>query len=149
MTIRCLQRVLMILGGKVAAEFRVLIEGVFTRVMAGDQSLIEVINENAASNAPVQQVYRQALAQEPAVSAYDSLSKKRQLDMEEFELQIVMDERKQRLSMLTSEAQMKASDAQKMLMDAYALLCPNQVMDDRARLLFKDNLLSIATQGAA
>ena len=43
MTIRCLQRVLMILGGKVAAEFRVL----------------------------------QALVQEPAVSAYDSPSKKR------------------------------------------------------------------------
>jgi AraC-like DNA-binding protein len=151
----------MILGGKVAAEFRVLIEGVFTRVMAGDQSLIEVINENAASNAPVQQVYRQALAQEPAVSAYDSLSKKRQLDMEELELQIEMDERKQRLSMLASEAQMKASDAQmkaadaqmkvmgvqKMLMDTYALLCPNQVMDDRARLLFKDNVLNIALQG--
>ena len=62
MTIRGLQRLLMILGGKVAAEFRALVEGVFTRVMAGDQSLIEVINANAASDAPINKMYRRALA---------------------------------------------------------------------------------------
>ncbi len=149
MTIRGLQRVLMILGGKVAAEFQAMAEGVFTRVMAGDKTLIEVINENAASNlnAPVQQIYRQALAQEPAVSACDSLSMKRKLDMEELGLQIDMDERRQRLIQLTAETSVKNVEAQRSLMDAYTLLCPNQVMDDRARLLFKDNLLNIATQG--
>jgi hypothetical protein len=63
-TIRGLQRYLMMLGGKVAAEFRDIIEGTFTRVMAGDQSLIEVINANAVSQAPVQQAFRVALAQE-------------------------------------------------------------------------------------
>lgn len=73
MTIRGLQRLLMILGGKVAAEFREIIEGTFTRVMAGDQSLIEVINANAASQAPVQQAYRAALAQEPVAPALDEL----------------------------------------------------------------------------
>jgi hypothetical protein len=41
---------------------------------------------------------------------------------------------------------MKVMGVQKMLMESYALLCPNQVMDDRARLLFKDNFLNIATQ---
>jgi hypothetical protein len=46
MTIRGLQRLLMILGGKVAAEFRALVEGVFTKVIAGDQSLIKRANEN-------------------------------------------------------------------------------------------------------
>jgi hypothetical protein len=67
MTIRGLQRLLMILRGKAAAEFREIVERTFkfTRVMAGDQSLIEVINANAASQAPVQQAYREALAQEP------------------------------------------------------------------------------------
>ncbi len=34
----------------------ICIEGTFTRVMAGDQSLIEVINANAASQGPVQSV---------------------------------------------------------------------------------------------
>ena len=152
--------------GKIAEGFRKTVEGVFSQVMGGDTSLIQIIEANAASDSPIHQMYRRALAQEPvsqpsAPLACDSLSKKRQLDMEELELQIEMDERKQRLSMLASEAQMKASDAQmkaadaqmkvmgvqKMLMDTYALLCPNQVMDDRARLLFKDNVLNIALQG--
>ena len=43
MTIRGLQRLLMILGGKVAAEYREIVEGVFTRYMAGDTSLIACI----------------------------------------------------------------------------------------------------------
>ncbi len=41
---------------------------------------------------------------------------------------------------------MKVVGVQKMLMESYSFLCPNQAMDDRAKLLFKDNLLNIATQ---
>ena len=48
MTLRGLQRLLMILGGKVAAEFREIVEGVFTRYVAGDTSLIEEVRDNAA-----------------------------------------------------------------------------------------------------
>lgn len=62
MTIRGLQRLLMILGGKVAADYRELVEGTFTRIMAGDQSLIEVINANGASKASLQKAFRAALA---------------------------------------------------------------------------------------
>jgi hypothetical protein len=65
MTIRGLQRLLMILGGKVAADFRVLVESTFTRIMAGDNSLIEVIKANALSESPVTQAFRQAMEQEP------------------------------------------------------------------------------------
>ena len=65
MTLRGLQRLVMILGGKVAADFRVLVEGTFTRFQAGDTSMIEEIHSNAASSAPIHQTYRQALAQEP------------------------------------------------------------------------------------
>lgn len=84
MTIRGLQRLLMILGGKVAVEFRKIIEGTFTRVMAGDQSLIEVINANAASQEPMQQAYRQALAQEPvAVPLSDDMCLKKKRRREE------------------------------------------------------------------
>ncbi len=47
--------------------------------MAGDQSLIEVNNANAASQEPVQQAYRAALAQEPVAPLLDDfcLGKKR------------------------------------------------------------------------
>lgn len=101
MTIRGLQRLLMILGGKVAAEFREIIEGTFTRVIAGDQSLIEVINANAASDAPIQQAFRAALAQEPVAPVLDELClvKKRErddllFDMEMAERRAALEERK-------------------------------------------------------
>ena len=78
MTLRGLQRLLLILGTKVAAEFRALLEGTFTRVMAGDTSLIEVIRANSASDAPIQQAYRQALAQEPVEQPMlDDMARKR------------------------------------------------------------------------
>lgn len=93
MTIRGLQRLLLILGRKVAAEFREIVEGTFTRVMAGDQSLVEVINANAASNAPVQQAYRQALAQEPVAPALDEFCLKRKRDQEDRLFEIELAER--------------------------------------------------------
>jgi hypothetical protein len=65
MTLRALQRLVLILGGKVAAEFRQIVEGVFTRFQSGDLTMIEEIRANAASSAPIHQDYRQALAQEP------------------------------------------------------------------------------------
>ena len=90
MNIRGLQRLLMILGGKVAAEYRELAEGTLTRVMAGDQSLIEVINANAASDAPVQQAFRAALAHDPVAPVLDELclGKKRERDDLLFDMDI-------------------------------------------------------------
>jgi hypothetical protein len=46
MTIRGLQRLLMILGGKAAAEYRAIAEGVFTRCIAGDASLCHLMKNN-------------------------------------------------------------------------------------------------------
>ena len=78
MTLQGLQRLLVILGGKVAAEFRTIVLGVFTRYMAGDRSMIEEIHANAVSTAPIHQAYRQALAQEPVL---DAAGTKRQLEL--------------------------------------------------------------------
>jgi hypothetical protein len=65
MTLRGLQRLLMILGGKVAAEYRAIAEGIFTRYIGGDASLLAEIRANAASDAPVHQAFRAALEMEP------------------------------------------------------------------------------------
>jgi hypothetical protein len=97
MTIRGLQRLLMILGGKIAAEFREIVEGTFTRVMAGDKSLIEVINANAVSQEPVQQAFRQALAQEPVEPVLDEFCLKRKREREDLLFDMEMLERKVRL----------------------------------------------------
>lgn len=107
MTIRGLQRLLMIQGGKVAAEYREIIEGTFTRVMAGDQSLIEVINANAASQEPVQQAYRAALAQEPVAPVLDDYCPNRKREREDRLFDMEMAERKLELVKLEQEVQEK------------------------------------------
>lgn len=73
MTLRGLQRLLMILDNKVAADFRQIVEGVFTRYMAGDHSMLEEIKANAVSDAPIHQTYRQALAQEPVTNTVSTM----------------------------------------------------------------------------
>jgi hypothetical protein len=146
MTIRGLQRLLMILGGKVAAEFRALVEGVFTRVMAGDQSLIEVINANAASDAPIQQAYRQALAQEPVVvdHASDELRLARKRRMEDLEIErIEVDIEAKKLS---NAALARDSELEHLckVADRYRELCQDTVMDERMRLMLKDSFMNMA-----
>jgi hypothetical protein len=56
MTLRGLQRLVLILDGKVAADFRQIVEGIFTRYMVGDTSMIEDIRSNAQSSASIQHV---------------------------------------------------------------------------------------------
>jgi hypothetical protein len=90
MTLQGLQRLLVILGGSVSAEFRTIVLGVFTRYMAGDRTMLEEIRSNAASDAPIHQAYRQALAQEPVV---DAAATKRMLDHDEALFTIELHER--------------------------------------------------------
>ena len=86
--------------------------------MAGDTSLIEVIEANAASDAPIHQAYRQALEQEPVEPCNEqtldnSLKRKR----EELELR-------------------------RMEIQTYKELCTDTTMDEKARQVFKDAILS-------
>ena len=48
-----------------AAQYREIVEGVFTRYTAGDTSLIQEVRANAASDAPGNVLARKALEQEP------------------------------------------------------------------------------------
>jgi hypothetical protein len=147
MTIRGLQRLLMILGGKVAAEFRALIETTFTRVLAGDTSLIETINANAASDGPVQKLCREALESSPPASPESSIGKKRKADVAELEARQRIEGT--RLQMLT-----QAVDLHERIATAYLLMCPNGIIDERGRMMLKDNLANnvmsvhMATDGA-
>jgi hypothetical protein len=86
-----MQRLVMILGGKVAGDFRAIVEGVFTRYNAGDMSMIEEIRENAVSDAPIHQAYRQALAQEPVL---DAAGEKRKLERQDALFEREIQERK-------------------------------------------------------
>ena len=79
MTLRGLQRLLLILGGKVASQYREIVESIFTRYTAGDTTLIQEVRANAASDAPENVMARQALEQEPV-----TLGKRKAIDEMEY-----------------------------------------------------------------
>jgi len=136
MTIRGLSRLLMILGGKVSAEFRELAEGVFTRVMAGDRSLIEVINSNAASGAPIHQAFRAALAQEPVAPILDDLCLKRKQEREDAQFDL---EFKERTSQIRDRELARIKDFTHLM----SSLNPDWKSDTRLRLQVEDSLKNV------
>jgi hypothetical protein len=94
--------------------------------------------------APVASAIPVVNQQAPVLEVVDVV-RKRQLERDDALFEMEMAERRQKLLQLTVESQMKVMDVQKRLRDEYTMLCPNQVMDDRVRLQFKDNLLNIAS----
>jgi len=144
---------IMVLPGKVAKETRFKFSDIIKRYLAGDSSLISEIQQNAASDSPIAQMARASL---DAPDQDELLSRKRQLEREDALFEMEMAERKQRLmhsaaetQAMLAETQARTVAVQKTLREDYAFLCPGQVMDDRARLMFKDNILNLATMSAA
>ena len=141
MTIRGLQRLLMILGGKVGAEYRAIAEGTLTRVMAGDTSLIEVINANAVSQAPIQQAFRAALAQEPVEPVLDEfclVGQKREREM--------LDMAERRLRLEEGMYRLEESRRGKALehtSTAIGLIKSFTVLDERTSLQFEDHIKNV------
>ena len=136
----------MILPGKLAKETRTGFANIIRRYLAGDGSLVKEIQDNAASSSPIAQMARASMGNPDL----DQISKKRQLERDDMLFEMEMAERKQRLLHATVETQAKTVSIQKTLRDEYAALCPDQIMDDRARVMFKDSLLNIAfPQGIA
>lgn len=147
MTIRGLQRLLLMLGAKVGYEYRKLVEGTFTRVMAGDESLIQVINANAASDAPLQQACRSALAQEPVAPVLDDLclAKKREreelmLDLDVSERRLALEERKLRLQETRRE---KLMDHASTALDLIDSIKDRANIDERTKLQFEDHIKNV------
>lgn len=142
MTLRGLQRLLLILGNKVASEFRVHLEGTFSRVMAGDHSLIEVICSNAASDAPIHQAYRQALAQEPvAATVLDEIvSRKRKAEWDQalFDIEI----RERNIDIRERIAKVRDGDVARIrdFASVMDMLNPDWKSDSRLRLQVEDSL---------
>ena len=125
---------LMVLPGKVARETRVGFSEIIKRYLAGDHSLLSEILHNAASDSPIAQMARASMD----ITGPDETSRKRQLEREDSLFEMELAERKQRLLQAMAETQ-------KTLRDQYSSLCVGQVLDDRARLMFKYNLLNISS----
>ena len=151
------------LGGKVAYEFRKLVEGTFTRVMAGDQTLIEVINANAASNAPIQQAYRAALEQEPVEPVLDEicLGKRREhddamMDLEIFERKAALEDRRaaleeRRLAIEERKIHLEKLKCEQAVFAVSTIetLKGKHCIDERTRLQFEDHVKNISLASAS
>ena len=123
MTIRGLQRLLAILGCRVEAKFRALVGGVFTRVLNGDQSLIEVINAT----------------EEPVI---DSLKNQRRMD--ELDIEILEAELEAKKLANAVLARNTAREHLTKITQQYRELCQDSVMDERTRSILKDGFLQMA-----
>ena len=113
----------MILPGEFAKGVRKQFADIITRYAAGDKTLHAEIDANAESNSPIPQMARASLAAEP-VQEERSLEFKRK--REELECASAAYEH---ITKVTT---------------SYRELCQDTVMDERARKILKDNLLSKA-----
>ena len=143
MTVRGLQRLLMILGGKVGAEYRALVESTFSRVVAGDQSLIEVINANAASDAPVQQAYRAALAQEPAAPVLDELCGVKRRERQEQELDMELEERRIRIEETRLRLAKAKCEQVLFAVETIESIKSKSMVDERTKLQLEDHIKNL------
>ena len=135
-------QLVMVLGGEIAKETRTEFAKILIDFFGGEESLVDQVRANAASDSPIAQLARASLPVHDDLEL--KITRKRQFDREDALFGMEMAERKQKLLHLTAEAQVKVLDVQKMLLETYTSLCPNMLIDDRARLMFKDNILNIA-----
>lgn len=132
----------MILPGKMAKETRIKFADIIRRYLAGDLSLISEIQDNAVSMSPISQLARNSV---PELTC-NEVVKKRQLEKDDLLFELELAERRQRLETDRQKQMLLTLETQSAIMDAYTKLCPSQTLDDRARILFKDNMLNLAMQ---
>ena len=126
MDIRGLQRLISLLGGKIGAEYRRLAETTLTRLVAGDETMIGEIAQNAGSDAPMQTLAREALGAEHMVGEGPGLTDDA-MEVDEEELMVIV-------RAIASDVRQFAGLVQmmKVLTDEVALLRADR--DNQARL---------------
>ena len=119
---------IMVLPGKIAAQTRAQFAHILTRYMAGDQSMHDDINANAASDGPIPKMAREALKE-------DGWAEKYKRKREELELRNLEEDYK-------GKAQARLAD----LEGSLRRICnpdKNDGLEERARLLLKDEYMNI------
>ena len=121
---------IMVLPGVGAREFRKQFATIITRYAAGDMTLQAEIEANAESNSPIPQMARASLVVDPVNK------------------QVLMDLKRKRaeLECAKLEVEIKSAAYQHItkVATSYRELCVDKAMDERARQIFKDHLLSKA-----
>jgi hypothetical protein len=156
-------KLFMWIGGEHAKNCRSKMVEILQRYYAGDGSLLDEVEANAQSSGPIQQMARASLAAESQEEEALSLPfKKRrmELDMARMETEIEarrianhaaeLENEAKRIANRTAdqegEAKRVASEHEHLekVTASYRDLCVDTVMDERARLILKDNFLNMA-----
>lgn len=150
-------KLIMHLSGEKAAMHRSAMTKILTRYYAGDGSLVEEVEANAQSAAPVAQMARAALAAEAMpVQNEISLPNKRkleELEIAKLEADIGSRRAETEARLAETEARRTETEARRHLVNhehitkctaSYQDMCKDTVMDERARLIFKDLYLNMA-----
>jgi len=135
-------KLIMWIGGEKAKDMRAAMVSILSRYYAGDGSLMDEIEANAQSSAPIPQMARASLAAEAPVQDEFALGHKRklqELDISRQELAIAR--AKEELEILKRDS-MREHVVK--CTESYRALCgDDEVMDERACLILKDNFLNM------
>ena len=155
---------IMVLGGKGAKKARCKFAKIIQRYLAGDNSLISEIEANAASDSPIAELARASLAAAAPAEAELSLTRKRKLeDLEIAKIELDIQERTENVkgkvlansvveqNMRVVEQTIRAAELDNLnaMTTSYGALCRDTVMDERARMMFKDNCLNLGMMKTA
>lgn len=130
----------MVLPGKVAKQTRTQFVGIIQRYMAGDMSLVLEVEANAQSTGPIQQMARASLVADAVPEASDELYLPYKRKLAELEVA------KRETEVQATKIANRAAELEHLtkIKDSYRELCEDTVMDERARLILKDNFLNMA-----
>ena len=175
-TFKGVLKLVMMVTGQKAALYRSAMVSILSRYYAGDGSLTEEIEANAKSSAPIPQMARASLAAEageaPAQDEFSLTHKRKLLELEISRQELEISRQEQAIARQKVETELditrrKIEDARMKeeleilkrdsmrehivkCTASYRELCDeDEVMDERACLILKDNLLNmVMVQGA-
>lgn len=133
---------IMVLPGKIAKETRAQFADVIHRYMAGDASLGKEIQANAESAAPIHELARSTLADEE-----DLVRKRKREDLEDRKAEALVIKLEAEAIALQQANRANLIKMECELAERYSAISSDTAIDERARLLFKDNLLNLVTVG--
>ena len=151
---------IMVLPGKVAKETRIKFADIIHRYIGGDTSMITEIVANAASESPIAQLARATLpvVVAPTNDAAFSIVRKRKVEeLEIATMEMDLQERAERVKAMSianyaAEQTVRAAELANRTAEmnyftsvatSYKGLCEDNAMDERARLMFKDNYINV------
>ena len=135
----------MVLPGKIAKETRAKFADIIRKYLAGDQSLVREVEANAQSSAPIAQMARASLAAEagPAVVELSHKRKLEELEVAKMETELINMKRAADHEHLVAKRAANHEHLTKCT-TSYQAICQDTVIDERARLIFKDLYLNMA-----